>query len=206
MIKGLRLAAAFLALTMAAALSASFPVGAEGGSDSDSVSEFCVKDYLVTRKGVSAPDAVFSYAISPGQAVEGSEDAHEVFAGLPGAVFRESPGVSADGAAASAAFSHTDSPTAESAAPAGEMIAFATGDDKSDEQYYEKQLTVDLSGVTFPERGIYRYVISRTAPSMTGLATDSANSRYIDVFVHKSLFRIFTKEKKESIIRGKEKR
>ena len=49
----------------------------------------------------------------------------------------------------------------------------------------EKDITVDLSGVTFPAAGIYRYIITEQTPEATGITYDSVNKRYIDVFVHK---------------------
>ena len=81
-------------------------------------------------------------------------------------------------------FAPDDALTPESSAPSGSTIQFATAD-TSDEAYVEKDITVDLSGVTFPAAGIYRYIITEQTPEATGITYDSVNKRYIDVFVHK---------------------
>lgn len=86
---------------------------------------------------------------------------------------------------ASVSFSPSDTVTAEASAPDGSTIQFATSD-TSDEAYAEKPLIVDLTGVTFTEAGIYRYVVTETQSDIAGIVPDSVNKRYLDVLVQKS--------------------
>ena len=173
--KKYKLAAAFIACVIAASQLA-VPNAAAVGDTIDSVQ---IKKYLVMKTNVAAPAASFTYTLAPGTAIAATDTTHEIKAGPAGAVF-----VSTGGTSMTVSFTPDDTLTPESSAPSGSTIQFATAD-TSDEAYAEKSITVDLSGVTFPAAGIYRYVITEQTPEATGITYDSVNKRYIDVFVHK---------------------
>lgn len=50
-------------------------------------------------------------------------------------------------------------------------------------KYATKEVTVDFSNVSFNAPGIYRYVITETASSQSGITNDSASTRTLDVYV-----------------------
>lgn len=49
--------------------------------------------------------------------------------------------------------------------------------------FLTQNLTVDFSGVTFTEPGVYRYAITESGTMPTGVTLDETNPRYIDVYV-----------------------
>ena len=106
------------------------------------------------------PNATFAFTIAPGTAITAdvSEGQMEVLAGVG------SPSVS------SVTFSHSDT----------------TASNGSGRYVVSHPATVSFSGVTFPEPGIYRYVITQTASSdhaNAGIIHDSAPTRILDVYV-----------------------
>ena len=173
--KKYKLAAALAACVMVVSQLAVPNVAAAG----DTIDSVQIKKYLVIKKNVTAPTVSFTYTLAPGTAIPATDTTHEIKAGPDGAVFASTGGTSM-----TVVFAPDDALTPESSAPSGSTIQFATAD-TSDEAYVEKDITVDLSGVTFPAAGIYRYIITEQTPEATGITYDSVNKRYIDVFVHK---------------------
>ena len=173
--KKYKLAAALAACVMVVSQLAVPNVAAAG----DTIDSVQIKKYLVIKKNVTAPTVSFTYTLVPGTAIAATDTTHEIKAGPAGAVFASTGGTSM-----TVVFAPDDALTPESSAPSGSTIQFATAD-TSDEAYVEKDITVDLSGVTFPAAGIYRYIITEQTPEATGITYDSVNKRYIDVFVHK---------------------
>jgi hypothetical protein len=174
-LKKYKLAAALAACVMVVSQLAVPNVAAAG----DTIDSVQIKKYLVIKKNVTAPTVSFTYTLAPGTAIPATDTTHEIKAGPDGAVFASTGGTSM-----TVVFASDDALTPESSAPSGSTIQFATAD-TSDEAYVEKDITVDLSGVTFPAAGIYRYIITEQTPEATGITYDSVNKRYIDVFVHK---------------------
>ncbi len=177
------LAAILTACMIAYAPFASPSVRAEGDDYSQTLSTVQVKKYLVLQTGVTVPNVTFRYTLTPGQKIEKTDSTHEVLPGPDGAEFIWSE--NRVGTTASVTFTPEDVRKAESSAPDGSTIPFAT-DDSSDEVYAEKTLTIDLSRVSFPSAGIYRYVLTEQGSGMTGLSSTDTRTRYLDVFVHKS--------------------
>ena len=173
--KKYKLAAALAACVMVVSQLAVPNVAAAG----DTIDSVQIKKYLVIKKNVTSPTVSFTYTLAPGTAIPATDTTHEIKAGPDGAVFASTGGTSM-----TVVFAPDDALTPESSAPSGSTIQFATAD-TSDEAYVEKDITVDLSGVTFPAAGIYRYIITEQTPEATGITYDSVNKRYIDVFVHK---------------------
>ena len=173
--KKYKLAAALAACVMVVSQLAVPNVAAAG----DTIDSVQIKKYLVIKKNVTSPTVSFTYTLASGTAIPATDTTHEIKAGPDGAVFASTGGTSM-----TVVFAPDDALTPESSAPSGSTIQFATAD-TSDEAYVEKGITVDLSGVTFPAAGIYRYIITEQTPEATGITYDSVNKRYIDVFVHK---------------------
>ena len=109
--------------------------------------------------------------------MDATDSTHEILPGPPNAVIASS---------SSLRFSPEDASAPEASAPSGSSISFATPDDKSDEVYVEKTLTVDLKNVEFTAAGIYRYVLTEQTFTETGVIPDSRTQRFIDVYVQKS--------------------
>ena len=173
--KKYKLAAALAACVMVVSQLAVPNVAAAG----DTIDSVQIKKYLVIKKNVTSPTVSFTYTLGSGTAIPATDTTHEIKAGPDGAVFASTGGTSM-----TVVFAPDDALTPESSAPSGSTIQFATAD-TSDEAYVGKDITVDLSGVTFPAAGIYRYIITEQTPEATGITYDSVNKRYIDVFVHK---------------------
>ena len=173
--KKYKLAAALAACVMVVSQLAVPNVAAAG----DTIDSVQIKKYLVIKKNVTTPTVSFTYTLGSGTAIPATDTTHEIKAGPDDAVFASTGGTSM-----TVVFAPDDALTPESSAPSGSTIQFATAD-TSDEAYVEKDITVDLSGVTFPAAGIYRYIITEQTPEATGITYDSVNKRYIDVFVHK---------------------
>ena len=174
-LKKYKLAEALAACVMVVSQLAVPNVAAAG----DTIDSVQIKKYLVIKKNVTSPTVSFTYTLASGTAIPATDTTHEIKAGPDGAVFASTGGTSM-----TVVFAPDDALTPESSAPSGSTIQFATAD-TSDEAYVEKDITVDLSGVTFPAAGIYRYIITEQTPEATGITYDSVNKRYIDVFVHK---------------------
>lgn len=142
--------------------------------------------YLIMDSGDSVPNATFSFTVAPGQAVSASTSGNavmEVMAGIGTPTIADV----------------TFAPGDETATSAGSNIDVArnqearTGTAGTDtvqldegEKYATKQATVSFSGITFPEPGIYRYVISETANAdhaAAGIIHDTDTDRILDVYV-----------------------
>ncbi len=177
--KKYRFAAALTAFLIASS-SFALTARAANGDYSQIIDSVPIKKYLVMKKGISVPCVTFRYTLAPGQAVAGTDSTHEIMAGPAGALFASSQSTSL-----TVTFTPDDQPTSEASAPSGSTIQFATTN-TSDEVFVEKALTIDLSGVSFPAAGIYRYVVTQQSSTAAGIIPDSTNKRYIDVFVHKS--------------------
>ena len=131
---------------------------------------------LILDENANVPDLTFTYAIAAGAAVAASDGKMEVI----------SP---------SAATGVTGTPTVDSAdynpgdatVTTAEGVTIAAG-----QKAALKTLTVDFSGVSFAEPGIYRYLITETSADQQGVTydtqlADAANGvskqRTLDVYV-----------------------
>ena len=79
----------------------------------------------------------------------------------------------------------TENRIAISAGPEGAKIGNATftPTDSATDGKATKQVAVDLTGVTFTEPGIYRYVITENETTVLGVSNDTNATRYLDVYV-----------------------
>ncbi|MBQ4256772.1 MAG: hypothetical protein II714_03875, partial [Oscillospiraceae bacterium] len=126
--------------------------------------------YLVLDDSAEVPNVKFDFTIAAGTAVPTSNGTMEVLAGI---MTPTAPTVT------SVTFAPTDSPVSYadwsdtnqtyhtsdvSAEKMNGTAVLTTG-----KKYAKKQATVDFTGVTFPEPGIYRYLVSETAGSAKGI-------------------------------------
>ena len=132
--------------------------------------------YLVMDKEANVPNASFTYTIEPGTAktysVEGKK--FEVLAGV-GTPSMTDEDTTIDGY--QLVFKPTD--TLNTTLQTGDQVKDF---DANKQGYAKKTATVDFSGVTFTEPGIYRYVITETGTNQA-VTNDTNDKRYLDVYV-----------------------
>lgn len=141
--------------------------------------------YLIMDAGDTVPNATFSFTVAPGAAISAdtsNNDVMEVMAGVG------TPTI------ANVSFSPSDTTAtdttdlvdiqrtnAQRGGSAGDTVQLDSG-----EKFATKQATVDFSGVTFNEPGIYRYIITETADTAhadAGIVHDTDVDRVLDVYV-----------------------
>ena len=143
--------------------------------------------YLIMDAGDTVPNATFSFTVAPGTARStstSSNDKMEVMAGVGTPTIADVTFAPTD-STATAAGSNID--VARAASDRATSLTAATGVElETGEKYATKQATVSFSGITFPEPGIYRYIISETASAAhaaAGLMHDNDTDRVLDVYV-----------------------
>lgn len=124
--------------------------------------------YLVLDDGALVPAKEFTFSIEPGDAVKADpkEGIFEIKAGPMG---ENAPSVS------NAVF--TVGQDTYTTVQTGDTLDLDEG-----KAYASSVVTVDFSGVTFTEPGVYRYVIKETSVDGNGFTVDPA-PRYLDVYV-----------------------
>lgn len=159
------MAALLVGLTVASPVHAANYTPVAGGS-------VTLNKYLVVDAQAEIPAAEFNFSIAAGSAVEATADTVKVWAGLnPELVKIGDAAGEADGKVAFTAGQAT------TAGAASDGIANST-----DKKYARTDLIVDFSAVSFPEPGVYRYVLTEgaVAAPFTG---DAIPARTIDVYV-----------------------
>jgi hypothetical protein len=146
---------------------------------------FSFNKYLIMDAGDSVPNATFSFTIAPGAAISADTSDNTVMQVLPGV---GSPTVSSvtfapGDTTATAAGSNIDvaRTNVQRGGAAGDAVQLDAG-----EKYATKVATVDFSGVSFTEPGIYRYIITETANAAhaaAGIIHDTDVDRVLDVYV-----------------------
>lgn len=122
---------------------------------------------LVMPKDANVPNATFNFTIAPGTAIAATDTSLAVKAG---------PTASGKPSVSSVTFAPTDS-TTNGAADDG-----ITND--ANKKYAKKDATIELSGVTFTEPGVYRYTITESGASTNkGITNDSVTTKTLDVYV-----------------------
>ena len=144
--------------------------------------------YFVMDTGDNVPNATFSFTVAPGQAVSADTSDNAVMQVLPGI---GTPTIQ------DVVFSQADT-TSTSAPTGGDLLR--TNDDRvtggaasddavhfgSGEKFATKTATIDFTGITFDEPGIYRYIITETADAdhaAAGILHDTDQDRVLDVYV-----------------------
>ena len=138
--------------------------------------------YLVVSGDAHVPTSTFAFTIQP--YTQASEN---VVAGIgsPTIVWDSYKGIGSE-------------PGVNDSADADKSVVYFSPDDQTwtemqtgdfvkgltdGKKYAKHTATVDFSGITFPEPNVYRYVITETTASGSGIARDENNVRYLDVYV-----------------------
>ncbi len=138
--------------------------------------------YLIVNEGSDVPDATFNFSIASGAAIN-VNTTDDTMAVLSGPVVTDGTNVTAP-TVGSAKFAATDVP--QTTVASGDSITLASG-----EAYVKKAVSVDFSGVSFTEPGIYRYILSEVVDNtLMGMSYDVKvgtngihGQRTLDVYV-----------------------
>ena len=133
--------------------------------------------YLVMDSQAEVPNASFTYTITPGTAktydVDGKK--FEVLAGLGTPTMA---GVGTGAADNTIVFKQGDTITGTDAVVGTDQVK----DLGVGQKYVKKTATLDFSGITFPEPGVYRYVVTEAGTNQ-GITNDADLTRTLDVYV-----------------------
>ena len=154
---------------------------------------FTFKKYLIIGAGdANVPDVTFSFTIAAGEPISTDTSDNSVFqvdAGVMTGIVQPTDVTfsSTDTTYTSVQTDHID--VARTAADRKTGLTAATGvqfETAKGEKYAVKESTIDFSGVTFVEPGIYRYIITETASTANdaaGIMHDNDVTRVLDVYV-----------------------
>ena len=154
---------------------------------------FTFKKYLIIGAGdANVPDVTFSFEIAAGEAISTDTSVNPVFqvdAGVMTGIVQPTNVTfsSTDTTYTSVQTDHIDVERTAADRKAG--LTAATGvqfETAKGEKYAVKESTIDFSGVTFVEPGIYRYIITETASpahEAAGIMHDNDVTRVLDVYV-----------------------
>ena len=126
--------------------------------------------YLVMDKNANVPNAVFTFTIAPGAAVDAADTAPQVLAGPAG------------GATISGTAAFTPADTTYDTLQTGDVLNLAAGLG-ADQKYAAKTVNITADGTKFTAPGIYRYVITEEATSISGITNDTDTTRVLDLYV-----------------------
>ena len=128
--------------------------------------------FLVMDRNANVPTVTFSFSIAAGTAVAASaaDNTLAVFAG------NDTQKVGGVPSVGTVSFSNTD--TTYETVQNGDSVTLA-----DNKKYARKPVAVDFSQVSFKEPGIYRYVITETANTLSGISNDPEEKRTLDVYV-----------------------
>lgn len=125
--------------------------------------------YLVVDSDTNIPAISFNFTVAPGEAVAATSSTPAILAGV--------------GSPSIATVTFTNGQATSTTAPSD--LTLADG-----KKFAVQTATVDFSGVTFTEPGVYRYVITEQETSGakavtydTQAATPGSKTRYLDVYV-----------------------
>lgn len=184
----LYLAALGLALTTAAA--GTMPVMAEGKDAYTAVAggKATFEKYLIMKDNAEVPNVTFRFTAAPAEKIDASKDAGtlKVYKGVGTPTIKD------------VTFAPADTKTTYDAVqdlPSGVNVQKQTDGKTTNkdnltlgdgEKYARKDVTVDLSGISFNEPGVYRYVITEAANATNaanGISNDADDTRILDVYV-----------------------
>lgn len=124
--------------------------------------------YLVVEANAEIPAAEFNFSIAAGTPVEATANTVKVWAGLSPAAVK----INNTAESGKVTFAAGEAATAANAEAAGKTGLAA-----------KKTITLDFSGVSFPEPGVYRYILTESAGSNRAITNDATPERTIDVYV-----------------------
>lgn len=123
--------------------------------------------YVLMNENANVPNATFNFTVAPGTAVEATKDTAKVYAGVGTPTIAPVIFNSAD-----KVYKAAEKNEADKGLELGDYTAFA-----------KKTATIDFSGCSFTEPGIYRYVVTETATDNMGVTNDADATRTLDVYV-----------------------
>lgn len=157
-------------------MSAGMPVMAAGTNYSGTIEgakTTTFDKYLVMDEQANVPNAVFTYAVTAGQAR--SYD-------VEGRKFEVLAGVNADAVLVTGTSTNTVTyaPGDETLQDINELVKDY---DNTTEKYAKKTVTLDFSACQFKEPGVYRYVITESGINQA-ITNDADLTRIVDVYVY----------------------
>lgn len=132
--------------------------------------------YLTMKTTATVPAVTFSFTVAAGTPIEKTDT---TFAVLAGPVITSGEGEVTSPSIADVTFASSDATTAG-------LPTDAEGSATANQKYATQTATVSFDGITFPEPGIYRYVVTETASTAPGITNDPVTTRTLDVYVTNS--------------------
>lgn len=143
--------------------------------------------YLIMDAGDSVPNVTFSFTVAPGDAVSADTSDNDVFQVLPGIGTPTIADVTFGPSDATATDAGANIDVARAASERADGLTAANGVElEAGEKYATKQATVSFDGITYPEPGVYRYIVTETANAenaAAGIMHDNDTDRVLDVYV-----------------------
>jgi len=129
---------------------------------------------LIIDADAEIPNATFTFTASAGTAVEATDTTVKVWAGL-------NPNqVKINGTAETGTVTYTAGEAKTSDPSTGKVVT--TDDPETGKISIEKPISLDFSAISYPEPGVYRYLITETTPTAPFYAADSTVTT-VDVYV-----------------------
>lgn len=144
-----------------------------------------IEKYLVVKSTAAVPNVTFNFTIAGKASTNASAtvaDGVQVFAG------NDANRVTGVPTIGTAVFTNNDAKydTAQELVSTGIQVTTGTKDPvtlAAGQSYAKHDVSVDFTGVTFKEPGIYRYEITETADATGTITNDTDTTRIMDVYV-----------------------
>ena len=157
------LALATTVMTLAMCMVTAMPAMAANQSVNGGTTTF--DKYLVMDAEANVPNVTFGFTIAAGDAVVATDSTPAIYAGIDCEKIKI-------GDAEFTTLSTTN-----------KGLPTDSGTITQNKKYAADEVTVDLSAVSFSAPGIYRYIITETAPTQDGITIEGHNTRTLDVYV-----------------------
>ena len=149
---------------------------------------FTFNKYLIFDKNARVPNTEFTFTIAPAEidTVHLTEQNVELYKGLEGVVFNDNDDTTANDYKAT--FTESMTATAKTGGTPAEFTENKGGSgsigitNDTNKKYAVDSLTLDFSAVEFKEPGVYRYIVTETAPTGAYKA-ETETQRTLDVYV-----------------------
>ncbi|MBQ4395987.1 MAG: hypothetical protein II828_00535 [Clostridia bacterium] len=169
----------WLAVSVMLAALWALPAAAAGSDPLIGVDPVSFQVCLAADRDATIPDVDITVTVEPGVSVGATDSTLQVYRGPEQVFFKGT----ANKRSIVLRFRNGDDSISESAARPSDGVNFATGDDKDDEKYIAKTVTLDFSQVKFINEGVYRYLITETAANCTDVTLDAQPQRVLDIYV-----------------------